>query len=181
MSTLGPDGSGSGEPEGRAHQPVPPPGTEPGYGQGYPPGYGQGYPPGYPQSYPPGYGQGYGQPPMRRGAGMATAALVLGILALILCWTIVGGIVLGLLAVILGIIAVGRARRGEAPGRGRAIAGIVTGALGLLISIALIAIGVSIFNSGSGRTFQQCLQQAGNDQAAQQQCARQFQRSISGG
>jgi len=86
-----------------------------------------------------------------------------------------------LLALVLGIIAARRAGRGEAPGRGRAIAGIVTGALGLLLSIALVAIGASILNSGSGKSYQQCLQQAGSDQTAQQQCATQFQKSISGG
>lgn len=184
MSTVDPDGVGSGEHEGagrpadsfRAPDYEDRPAPSPAYGT--PP---SGAAPGYGQPYPQSYGPEYGQPPMRRGAGMATAALVLGILALILCWTVVGGIVLGLLALIFGIIAARRAGRGEAPGRGRAIAGIVTGVLGLLLSIALIAIGVSIFNSGSGKTFQQCLQQAGNDQAARQQCAQQFQKSISGG
>ena len=148
-----------------------PPAGQQGYGQQ---GYGQ-------QGYQQGYGPGYDRPPMRYGAGMATAALVLGILSLILCWTVFGGIVLGILALVLGIIAARRAGRGEAPGRGRAIAGIVTGVLGLLLSIALIAIGASILNSGSGKTLQQCLQQAGNDQPAQQQCATEYQKSVSGG
>ena len=184
MSTLDPNGTGSSEPEGSG-RPADFPGTT-AHGNHPAPAdvYGQGSPgtePSYGQPYPQGYGPAYGQPPMRHGAGMATAALVLGILALILCWTVVGGIILGLLGLILGIIAAGRARRGEAPGRGRAIAGVITGALGLVLAIALIAIGVSIFNSGSGKTFQQCLQQAGHDQAAQQHCATQFQKSISGG
>jgi hypothetical protein len=149
------------------------PGRAPDGGSYPPPGYGQAQ----------GYGQapGYGQQTMRYGGGMATAALVLGILALILCWTVFGGIVLGIIAVVLGIIAARRASRGEAPGRGRAIAGIVTGALGLVIAVALVAVGASILNSSSGKSYQQCLQQAGNDQAAQQQCATEFQKSISGG
>lgn len=129
-------------------------------------------------AYPP---PGYGQPGPRYGGGMATAALVLGILALVFCWTIFGGIVLGLIAVVLGIIAARRGGRGQAPDRGRAIAGIVTGALGLLIAVALVAIGVSFLNSDTGKSYTQCLQQAGNDQAAQQQCAADFQKSISGG
>ena len=149
------------------------PGRAPDGGSYPPPGYGQAQ----------GYGQapGYGQQTMRYGGGMATAALVLGILALILCWTVFGGIVLGIIAVVLGIIAARRASRGEAPGRGRAIAGIVTGAIGLVIAVALVAIGASFLNSTSGKNYTQCLQQAGNDQAAQQQCATEFQKSISGG
>jgi MFS family permease len=149
------------------------PGQAPDGGYGQAPGYGPA----------PAYGQepGYGRPAMRHGGGMATAALVLGILALVLCWTVFGGIVLGLVAVVLGIIAARWASRGEAPGRGRAIAGIVTGAIGLVIAVALVAIGASFLNSTSGKNYQQCLQQAGSDQAAQQQCATEFQKSISGG
>ena len=41
---------------------------------------------------------GYGAPLRRPRNGLGIAALVLGLLALVLCWTIIGGIVLGLLA-----------------------------------------------------------------------------------
>ena len=43
---------------------------------------------------------------------MATAALVLGILALVTSFTVFGGVVLGLLAIILGVIGLRRANRG---------------------------------------------------------------------
>jgi hypothetical protein len=65
---------------------------------------------------PPPPGQPYQT--QRAGAGLAIAALVLGILALLLSWTILGGVVLGLLAIILGWVASRRARRGLASGRG---------------------------------------------------------------
>jgi hypothetical protein len=119
------------------------------------------------------------QPAARpRGAGMAIAALVLGIFAVLLCWTVVGGILLGLVAVVLGFIAAGRAKRGAAAGRGMAIAGIVLGALGLLLSVALIALGVSFLNSPDAKNLQQCLRDANGDQAKTQQCQRDFQRSV---
>lgn len=84
---------------------------------------------------------------------------------------------LGLLAIIFGIIGVRRARTG-APGKVRAVIGIVTGALGLLIAAAVIALGVSIFNSDSVQNLQDCLNKANNDQAQIQSCNNQFQNDI---
>jgi heme/copper-type cytochrome/quinol oxidase subunit 2 len=112
----------------------------------------------------------------RHGAGMATTALVLGILALVTCFTVIGGIVLGLLAVVFGFIARGRARRG-APGGGRAVAGIVTGVIGLLVAVALIAFGVSILNSPAGKNLTNCVKNANGDQSAISQCEQQYNDS----
>ena len=134
-----------------------------------------------------GYGnqpQGYGTPPAGYGAphggakrnGFGVAALVLGILAVVSCWTVIGGILLGLLAIVFGVLGRGRAKRGEADNRGLAVAGAVLGLLGLLASIALVAVGVSLFNSPEGQRFQDCVRDAGNDQAKAQQCQVQFQQ-----
>lgn len=65
---------------------------------------------------------------------MAIAALVLGILSLVgvFCWG-VGGILLGLPAVVLGFLGMKKAKElPGAPQKGVAIGGIVTGALGLV-------------------------------------------------
>lgn len=114
----------------------------------------------------------------RSGAGMATAALVLGILALLTSITVFGGIVLGLLAVIFGIIAARRAGRGEAAGRGRAVAGIVTGALGILLAVVLIAVGVSVLNTKSVKDLRSCLKDAGSNQTKVQQCEQQYKNQV---
>jgi Domain of unknown function (DUF4190) len=114
----------------------------------------------------------------RRGAGLAITALVFGILALLLCWTVVGGILFGLVALILGFIASGRAKRGLAAGRGLAIAGIITGVLGLIISVALVVVGVSLFNSSGAKTLQQCVSDANGDQAKIQKCQDEFRRKL---
>lgn len=113
-----------------------------------------------------------------RGSGMAIAALVLGILAVLLCWTVFGGVLLGLIAIVLGVIAARRAKRGLADGRGMAIAGIVLGVLGLLLSVALVAIGLTVLNSSSGKNLQDCIKKAGDDQAAVQKCQRDYQRDL---
>lgn len=114
------------------------------------------------------------------GGGMATAALVLGILALITSITVFGGVLLGLLAIIFGVIGLRRANRGLALGRGRAIAGIILGVLGILVAGVLIAIGVSILNSPEGKDLQSCLRDAGNNQTQVQQCQDEYRSKVGG-
>ncbi|MFH8716645.1 DUF4190 domain-containing protein [Streptomyces zaomyceticus] len=96
---------------------------------------GYGYP-GYP-SYGGGYtGQpGYTQSPSN---GMGTTSMVLGIIA-VAGFCLYGlGVVLGVLALIFGIIGLKKAGRGEATNRGMAIAGIVLGAIGTLVSAVFL-------------------------------------------
>ncbi|NEE60589.1 DUF4190 domain-containing protein, partial [Streptomyces sp. SID8455] len=45
---------------------------------------------------------------------------------------------LGILALIFGIIGLGRAKRGEATNRGMALAGIITGSVGIVIGAVLL-------------------------------------------
>lgn len=138
--------------------PPPPPGSYGGYPgyQGY-----QGYP-GYPAQSAP-----------KNGLGIAS--LIVAIVGLL---TVFGGIVLGVVAVILGFIGRGRAKRGEATNGGVAIAGIVLGFLGIVVGVVSIALTVMFAREvGAGDLFQ-CLQEAGNDTAAQQRCEDQFQRKI---
>ncbi|MEO5710674.1 MAG: DUF4190 domain-containing protein [Nocardioidaceae bacterium] len=157
-----PDGGGDGrDPWAAPHpdQPTGPQQPDPGYGQQPPyppqppyaqPGYGQ------PEYGQPGYGQPqYGQPAAygysqsRRSNGKATAAL----------WTGIGSIVLspcclgfaGIVAIVLGVKARSeiRASGSQQEGDGLALAGIITGALGVLFSILVILLVVLAFASGS--------------------------------
>jgi uncharacterized membrane protein len=109
---------------------------------------------------------------------MATAALIIGILALITSFTVIGGILLGLVAIILGFLAVRRASRGLATGRGRGIAGILLGALGLIISVALVVAGVSLLNSKEGKDLTSCLKNAGSNQSKIQACQDKFRDQV---
>lgn len=136
----------------------------------------------------PGYGApppsgGYGAPPPGSGAaprnGLGIAALVLGLLALFSSWTVVGGILFGLLAIVLGVIGRGRAKRGEANNGGLALAGVILGALGLLISVGLIALGASLLNSDTVQNLQDCIEQAATD-AEVQQCQTDLQEDLGG-
>jgi hypothetical protein len=103
---------------------------------------------GYPQAPVPApapAGGGYygwpGVPPMPAN-GMGTTGLVLGIVAaVVFClWPL--AIVLGVLGVIFGAIGRGKANRGEATNGGQALAGIICGAGGVVLGIA---VGVLVF------------------------------------
>jgi hypothetical protein len=133
-----------------------------------------------PGSYGYSQGPGYGAPPARPRNGFGIAALVLGLFALVLSWTIIGGIILGILALIFGLLGRARVKRGEATNGGLSIAGVVLGAIGLLIAIGLVAFGLSILNSPAGKSYQQCVQQSGGDPTKIQQCASEFSRQVRG-
>ncbi len=84
----------------------------------------------------PAYGTpAYGAPTgdsSKNWAGIA--GMICGIGSILLCCTIIGGIVLSIVSVILGVIGLKSAKKGMA------IAGIICGALGLVASVAMILI-----------------------------------------
>ena len=88
------------------------------------------------EQYPAGAGIPTLQPTMPRTAGVAIASLVLGILG-ILCF----GLLTGIPAVILGIVALNKiaGSQGLLTGKGMAITGLVLGALSLVSSMLLAA------------------------------------------
>ncbi len=91
------------------------------------------------------YGQAqvYGAQPMTNG--YATAALVLGILSLLLFWTFGVGIVLGILAVVFGVLGRNRAKEmGPNGNAGRATAGAVIGVLGTIGGAIFIVLIVAV-------------------------------------
>jgi hypothetical protein len=112
----------------------PPYAPRPGYGA---PGYPGPGAPGYSYQAPPGYAQQYPQP--RTGNGKAIAGLVLGILAIVLCWTSVLDVVFVALAVIFGLLGLGEAKRGGG-GRGMAISGLVCAVIGALLATVLTVV-----------------------------------------
>ncbi|WP_221349583.1 DUF4190 domain-containing protein [Streptomyces beigongshangae] len=120
------------------------------------------------------------EPAPRTGNGMAVAALVLGIAACVFFWTVLGGIVLGLVGLVLGVVAARRARGGRAPHRGMAITGAVLSALALVVSSVIVAIGVSFFSSDSFKDYNDCIQHA-DGKSDRDQCAKDFERDVDGG
>lgn len=91
---------------------------------------------------PPPYGMppAPGYQPAPQGKGMAIAAMVLGIVSVVLCPIPFLTIPAAVVAIILGLIA---RRRG--PGAGLAITGVITGVVGALIGALLLAISLGAF------------------------------------
>ncbi|MEU6101036.1 hypothetical protein [Streptomyces flaveolus] len=122
---------------------VPPPPIAPdGPGQvpyGYPGSHGYPGQGGYAGPQPQGYYGWPGMAPMPSN-GMGTAGLVLGIVsAVVFClWPL--AIVLGVLGVVFGALGRGKARGGEATNPGQALAGIICGAVGIVLGIGFGAL-----------------------------------------
>ncbi len=154
-------------------QPYQPYAPQPPPGGAYPGGYPGGYPPPPPQPY-----AGFTPPPVGPKNGLGIAALIIAIIALVFCWTVFGGIILGLVAAIIGFVARARVKRGEASNGGVAIAGIVLGILAVVLGLVFIPIWYGMFEEVGGTDYVDCLSKAGSDQEYVQRCAEQFQKRV---
>lgn len=148
----------------------PPPGQYPPSGEYPPPG-------GYPQQpggYPQQPGQQYWQEP-QKGKGLAITALVLGIIALLFCWTIIGGILFGVLAVIFGLIALLGKKSG---GAGMSITGIILGVIGLIISVIIGVFTWGVLEETGFTDLTDCINKANGDQTKIEQCERDYKQRV---
>jgi hypothetical protein len=136
-----------------------------------------GYPPPYPPPLPQPY-SGFTPPPTGPRNGLGITALVLAIIGLVFCWSVAGGIILGLCAIIIGFVGRGRVKRGEATNGGVAIAGIVLGFLAIIVSLIFIPIWIGVFDEVGGTDYVDCVAKAGSNEQAVQQCADQFRDRV---
>ncbi|MFE9634440.1 DUF4190 domain-containing protein [Streptomyces sp. NPDC006463] len=130
-----PDASGYGYPMPTPTPmatPTPPlaPTAVPGYGYPGDAGY-----PGYP-GYPGNAGYPLYAAPKNNGFGVT--ALVLGIISVVGCITSFLAIALGIGAVVFGALGKGKATRGEADNGGMALAGIILGAIGIVLGALML-------------------------------------------
>jgi hypothetical protein len=118
----------------------------------------------------------------RNGAGVA--ALTIGAAALVLVATVllfpIGG-VLGIIAMLLGAVGIGRVARWRAFNRGQALAGLLLGAVSVLLAGVLAARldGPLSERAGDLARLDRCLFTAGSGRAAAG-CAAKFAREVSG-
>ncbi len=159
-------------PEDQRGAPPPPPPAQPAYGQ--------------PSAHAPPPGGATTPrytPATRPRNGVGTAALVLGILGLVLAILVLPaplGALLGLIAVILGIVGISRVNQGVADNRGQAVTGLVTGAIGLILGV-VIMVSVGNFFATHATAFSRlssCLNDA-STRTQQEQCVREFSDRVS--
>ncbi|MEU2790688.1 DUF4190 domain-containing protein [Streptomyces sp. NPDC007100] len=141
-----PGAAGGYAPSASGVPPIPGSGAQPygtaGYGAGGhgAGGYGWGgapYAGGHPGPHPP---PGY-QPywlPTGLNNGFGTAALILGILGTVLGVTVFFGFLLGVLAIVFGGVGRAKVTKGEADNGGTALAGIILGAVAVLLSVVML-------------------------------------------
>lgn len=108
--------------------------------------YGYGQPAGYP----------YAAPVTKKAPGMALAAMILGIAA-VLTGFFVFGALLGIAAIILGVLSLKKTKEVGA-GKAFALTGVITGAVSILISICMLFVYISFF-----QTTQKCLEVGTDD------------------
>ena len=132
---------------------------------------------------PPASVQPLAAPPSARpGNGLGIAALVLGVASLVAAVSFVLfplGLLAGLVAVVLGGIAVTRGRTNGATNHGQAIAGIVCGALALVVAV-VFAVRFGTFvarNTNVFTVFDNCIARAG-DRSAVSNCIARFANDI---
>ena len=102
-------------------------------------------------SQPPSYSGGneFGSmPPYAGGAptqprnGLSIAALVLGIISVPAALTVWIGAICAVLAIVFGIIGLNQAKKGRANRRAFALVGLITGVIGLVLSVVVFAYAV---------------------------------------
>ncbi len=126
------------EPSGAADPPPPPPAPQH-LSQPYaPPGY----------AYQQMYAAGYGYPAPATGNGMAVAALVLGILSVVLSWLPFFDWVLAALAIIFGAVGISRANQRMGAGKGMAVAGVILGIITIALGLAFFLWIFAVFRGG---------------------------------
>ncbi|MGW5308557.1 hypothetical protein [Nocardia thailandica] len=114
-------------------------------------------------------------PRASRSRTLAVVALVAGVLAVLAGVTVLGGLVFGLAAVIVGVVAVLRIRRGRAAGTILAWSGLVLGILGIAVA------GWSawqLWTDIGGRDYLDCVDRAAGNSVAEQRCKDVFSTSI---
>jgi Domain of unknown function (DUF4190) len=132
----------------------------------------------YPASYPGLPHYGYPPPPAGPRNGVGIASLVMAIVGLLTVWTVFGAIFLGPAAMVVGFVARARVKRGAANNGEVALAGILLGALAIIVGVAFIPIYTVVFKEVHFGDYVDCIQNANNNRLAEQRCAEQFRQNV---
>ena len=100
----------------------------------------------------------------KKSNGLATASLVIGIISIVLGFFSWPGIVVGLVAVILAIVAKGqiKADPNQSGSAGAATGGLITGILGMVIGIIMIVLAVMFVSAVTEGASEELLRELDN-------------------
>ena len=123
---------------------------------------------------PPGTPINYSSPPQKPSAGLAVAAMIVGIVSIFpgCCLSYYGMIVIGIVAIVLGVMARSAAASGRGSGMGMALTGLITGGIGFaigLVFLLLVLIGGPAMQSKVNSWIKQAQLQQQQQQQQQQQ------------
>ncbi len=105
------------------------------------------------------------------GHGMGLAAMIVGIVGLLTCWLFIGGIA-GIVAVVLGIIALRKLKKTPGAKKGMAITGIVTGTLAI-VGTLIVTIAAVLLGGITAEAIDHC-KEFENDSTAYQKCVEDY-------
>jgi hypothetical protein len=131
----------------------------------------------YPVGYPPPPYAGPTPIQAKPKNWLGATALALAIAGLICSISIVGGVTLGLVAIVVGFSGRRRARLGEASNGDLATAGILLGVLAIVVSLAAIAIWVRLYDEVDFGSYMNCVSK-NSDQQHVEKCASEFSQRV---
>ena len=120
-------------------------------------------------------------PTQQQNNGVALAAMILGILALLGLVFVFPAIILGIIALVLGIMGVRKASSIQGPGarKGMAITGIVTSVIALILSVLMLIFGFSMAKQlMDDGVFEACEQYENDDEQLQACLEDEVEKSL---
>lgn len=109
---------------------------------------------------------------------VGTTALVVAVAGLALCWSVIGGVALGAIAVVAGFLGRARAASGEADNRTVATSGVALGVLAVVVSLALVPVWLRVYREADVRAYVDCVSAAKADRDAAEQCAQKLTERV---
>ncbi|MCP9272621.1 DUF4190 domain-containing protein [Mycolicibacterium arenosum] len=113
----------------------------------------------------------------RRKNWIGTTALVVAVGGLAICWSVLGGVLLGAVGIVMGLVGRGRVARAEADNRTVATSGIALGVLAVVVSLALIPAWVRFAREVEMPAYLDCAAKT-SDQEGARRCMDDLQERI---
>ncbi len=111
--------------------------------------------------------------PVKPKNGLGIASLVVAAVALVSVWSVLGGVILGIIAAALGFAARTRVARGEANNDAVAVAGIMLGIVSIVVALLFVPVWVGLIQVQIRQSnYHSCVAKAGSDSYLQRICTQ---------